>query len=968
MLNGLIERDGELGRIDALLAGARAGNGGVLVVTGPAGIGKSSLLGEARERARLAGMRVLAGRGGELEGDFSFGVARQLFERLLTTVAQAERDALLAGAARLALAAMEDAGAAPSAVAAGDPPFAVVHGLYWLAVNASVAGPVLVAIDDLQWADQASLRFLLYLADRLAGLPVALVVTWRTGETSAAGTAADCLARLAQIAAEGVVSPGALSRAAVRSLLSGAFGTTPAEEFVAACHAVSGGNPFLVRELAGELLADGAEPDEAAAGRVADLGPRPVARAVALRVTRLGPAAGELARAAAILGDGAALRHAAALAGVGLADAAVAADGLAGIGVFEPGTPLRFVHSIVRTAVHDDIPETIRGLRHAEAARLLVAEGADADTVCAHLLVCEPAGSAEVVAQLRAAAARAAGRGAPESAVAYVRRALTETEDMSLRAVLLHELGLAEKVLLDPAAAGHLRESLGLAETTSRRAVIAADLAELLVLAGNWEAGLAIVHTALDELAGYAEEPGDSLSSAIAHLQAWWARFAAYDPDLVGEFDHLLPQLLDTARGRAAGPRTLAGLLAGVLAWRGEPAATVLGLLDHALDGNRLLAQVDSNPLIVAQTVFAAVWLEDPARAEELASELLALSRSRGSVSALAIAAYARAAIGSRRGELVGAETAVRAVIETAQEHGGTFAIAGTLYWAADALIERAGLADIAALATGIKLEPALARTATGAMLQEVRGRLALASGDYLAARGELQAAAETFTALQQLSPGTCWRSALALALAGQDSAQALRLADSDLDAARRAGSPRPAGIALRTRGMLRGGQPGLADLREAVAVLQESGARLEHARALVELGAALRRANQRSAAREPLRAGLDLAYGCGAGRLAHRAATELRATGARPRRAALTGLEALTPSERRVAELAAGGMTNPEVAQALFVTLNTVEGHLRHVYQKLAISSRGQLPAALRSAAPPLSMRPGGQAATAAR
>jgi DNA-binding CsgD family transcriptional regulator len=195
-----------------------------------------------------------------------------------------------------------------------------------------------------------------------------------------------------------------------------------------------------------------------------------------------------------------------------------------------------------------------------------------------------------------------------------------------------------------------------------------------------------------------------------------------------------------------------------------------------------------------------------------------------------------------------------------------------------------------------------------------------------------------------------------------------LRLADSDLDAARRAGSPRPAGIALRTRGMLRGGQRGLDDLREAVAILRETGARLEHARALVELGAALRRANQRSAAREPLRAGLDLAYRCGAGRLAQRAATELRATGARPRRAVLTGLEALTPSERRVAELAAGGMSNPEIAQALFVTLNTVEGHLRHVYQKLAISSRGQLPAALRSAAPPLSIRPDEQRAAVAR
>src|SRR5262249_45130031 len=141
------------------------------------------------------------------------------------------------------------------------------------------------------------------------------------------------------------------------------------------------------------------------------------------RGPRRGPAAGEIARGAAVLGDGAALRHAAALAGVGLAEAAACADGLAGIGVFEPGTPLRFVHSIVRTAVHDDIPEADRGLRHAAAARLLAAEGADPDVVCAHLLVCEPVGSAEVVDRLRAAAARALGRGAPESAAAYLRRA-----------------------------------------------------------------------------------------------------------------------------------------------------------------------------------------------------------------------------------------------------------------------------------------------------------------------------------------------------------------------------------------------------------------------------------------------------------------------------------------------------------------------------------------------------------------
>ena len=164
---------------------------------------------------------------------------------------------------------------------------------------------------------------------------------------------------------------------------------------------------------------------------------------------------------------------------------------------------------------------------------------------------------------------------------------------------------------------------------------------------------------------------------------------------------------------------------------------------------------------------------------------------------------------------------------------------------------------------------------------------------------------------------------------------------------------PRPAGVALRTRGMLAGGQRGLDDLREAAGLLASCGAGLEHARALVELGAALRRSNQRTAAREPLREGLDLAYRGGAGRLAQRATDELRAAGAKPRRASLTGLEALTPSERRVAELAASGMSNPEIAQAVFVTLNTVEGHLRHVYQKLSVSSRTELPAALRSAVP---------------
>jgi DNA-binding CsgD family transcriptional regulator len=406
----------------------------------------------------------------------------------------------------------------------------------------------------------------------------------------------------------------------------------------------------------------------------------------------------------------------------------------------------------------------------------------------------------------------------------------------------------------------------------------------------------------------------------------------------------------------------LAGLLAGVLAWRGERGVGVLALLDHALDHGRLFARVDADPLMAAQALCSPIMWEQLGRAEELADQLLAQSRSRGSVVGLVIAACMHAAVRARGGELVGAETDVRTAIEIAMEYELAFAIPSALWYGADALIERPELADVAPLADVGALPPDFARTASGAMLREVRGRLALAADDIKTARAELRAAADTYETLHLLNPGaSCWRSALALAVAAEDPAEARRLADSELEDARRAGLPRPAGIALRTRGLLEGGERGLRDLHEATELAAASGARLEHARGLVEVGAALRRANQRTAAREPLRTGLDLAHRCGATRLAQRARAELLAAGARPRRGALTGLEALTASERRVAELAAAGMSNPEIAQALFVTLNTVEGHLRHAYQKLSISSRGQLAAALRSAAPDTAAQPGG-------
>jgi DNA-binding CsgD family transcriptional regulator len=230
--------------------------------------------------------------------------------------------------------------------------------------------------------------------------------------------------------------------------------------------------------------------------------------------------------------------------------------------------------------------------------------------------------------------------------------------------------------------------------------------------------------------------------------------------------------------------------------------------------------------------------------------------------------------------------------------------------------------------------------------------RLRIARGDLAGGAAELLDAGRSFESVDTRNPALiAWRSSAALALAQLENRnEARRLAGEEVELARNWGAPRALGAALRVAGLLEGGDGGLARLSEAVELLSGPPAKLEQARARTELGAALRRAGQRAQAREHLRRAVELATICGAAPLAARAETELLATGARPRRIALSGVESLTPSERRVAELAAQGPTNREIAQALFVTQRTVEVHLTSVFRKLDIRSRSQLAAALES------------------
>jgi len=306
-----------------------------------------------------------------------------------------------------------------------------------------------------------------------------------------------------------------------------------------------------------------------------------------------------------------------------------------------------------------------------------------------------------------------------------------------------------------------------------------------------------------------------------------------------------------------------------------------------------------------------------------------------------------RAAIELRRGQIGPAEADARAAIELATAHGLHFIAPHTYSFLDEALIEQGGLEQAAILLEHAELGP-MQGTRPEVRFLHTRARARLACGNHQAAIADLRTC-QTQEAFGFRNPNVlAWRSTLALALPDNARAEALDLADLELDLARKIGQPRAIGVALRARGLLSKGEEQISLLRQAATTLAASPSRLEHARALTDLGAALRRSSQRREARPLLAHALDMAAGCGALALAARARDELVTAGARPRRERLRGIDALTASERRVAQMAATGMTNREIAQALFVTTKAIAGHLTHAYEKLEIAGRAQLPSGL--------------------
>jgi DNA-binding CsgD family transcriptional regulator len=918
-----------------VLDSAKAGSGRLVAIEAAAGLGKTRLLEATLDQAREREFLTFRARGSELEREFPFGVVRQLFEPVLAGMPPARRDALFAGAARFARPLFfphEDGGQW-----ATDSSFQALYGIYWVLQGLGAKRPLAVGVDDAQWADSPSLRFLAFLAARLDGLPLGLVITARPPERQGENTV---LERIVEAPQERPLSPQPLSDDAVAELCATELAGEPDPAFARACRRASGGNPFFLRALLRELSDGNVEPSAAEAARVVRVTPRAVSHAVLMRLSALPPAAARLTKAVAILGDGVELPHAAALEDLERSTAAEAADLLAGAAILKPSRGLEFTHPIIRDAVYAELAVHERAEAHARAARLLMDAEAPAQRIASQLLEAPPAADERAVNALCTAAQEARTQGAPEVAAEYLRRALAEPPPAPRRASILLDLGSAAALAGQPDAADRLEAALEITPDPDTKLRAAAELGQVLTYASRADRAPAVVRRTVEELEPPQKQGLELTLLVMAQIMLGPREMAR---DLIERASRAVEH------GGADAPRWLLGLVAIQRAIADGTAQDAVRISEWAIASQRgVEATIDTpHPYFIAAALALADRIE---LGERHLTEIIDAAQERGSVRQFASASAMRAWVRFRRGGLADAEVDALAYLDLGQGHEWEFFGPIALAALVDVRREHGNLQGAEEALGLLDPERQITDSVLYQQLRMSRVRLRLAQGRPRDALTDIEDCARWQREWRaRNSAWVPWRTFAALARVQLgEREEARRLADEELSLAEGFGAARGIGIALRARGLAAEKEESVELLGRAVSVLETSPARLEHARALADLGAALRRSNRRSDARPPLRQALDIAHGLGATALAEHVEIELAATGARARRVVRRGVDELTPSERRVARMAADGMSNPEIAQALFVTLKTVETHLSGTYRKLGIGSRSELAAAM--------------------
>lgn len=934
----LLERRSELESASVALGQAASGEGRILLVEGPAGIGKTRLLAAIGEMASQAGFEVHRGGGDDLESGFAYGVLRQLLAPALARLNAAERAVVLEGPASFVASVVEGT-VGDGANGLGDEGLRAAYGLYQLVQDLAESRPRLSCVDDAQWADLPSLHALGFVARRLTGLPVLLVFASRR---SVEGPVKNLLGRLEPISGTRRLDLSPLGEEAVSTLARAALDRDLDASLCRRLWQMTGGNPFLVRELLVELAVDEKEWDNLASSAIECLVPHQVGRSVLRRLAAEGATAMNLAEAVAVLGEGA-LQEVAQLAGLGELEAVAAADRLVAVEILAPGTHLRFAHPILRQAVRAQIPPARRSLAHAQAARMLADQGQPLDRVAAQLLEALARADRWVVETLVAAAGQERLRGSPETAASLLARALAEPARPELRPRITLSLAEAQAQSGHSDAVATARHALACARGTTEEPEARLHLIRTLGLTGDF-------WSALDLLGGGSGEEAALDPELAVQLEAELLGIARLHiptrHEALARLHRLAPLALPP---RPASVVLLANLALAALE-RNEAPPKVAELAALALTEDWL---IESGTFQLAYACEALMYIDRFEEAKRACDAAVEAAQRSGSLMLAVIAYGMRSNLNVRRG----------AVAQGAADARISYELSGELV--ARGLppeghpFGRAHLAN-ALMAQGewdeagrVLADPDPAeRAVENPMYLERRGRFRLARGDAAGALEDLLACGRELAGRGGVDTPAmlAWRSQAALALLNMaEKPRAQELVTEELQLATIAQVPGAIGEALVTTGLIEGGDQGIRRLRDAVDVLEASPRVLTRVRALAELGSMLRRNRKSQAARPFLVAALDLAHRHGATGLEDRAREELVIAGGRPRRAATTGLEALTATESRVAQLVVQGLTNRQIASSLFVSTRTVTTHLTHVYQKLGMVNRAELSAFLK-------------------
>ena len=884
-------------------------------------------------------MEVLSARATDLEQDFPFSLARQIFESQLTELSQVELETLIegAGAARWALGI--DPGGEPT-----HDSFAVLHGLYWITAALADKKPLLLAVDDVHLADAGSLDFLGFLQPRLEELPVLLVLAMRPNEPDSSGG----VGRLLNDTSVRNLPLMPLSKEAATELLAQELEKEPDRAFADACHEATGGNPFFVRELGRSLHERGIEPVGKFTHGVQELVPDRVARMVLGRIGRLSQTAKEVARALSILGEDTEPILVAELVDIPIDSVQEAADELRAATIFDSGVSLRFTHPLIHSSVYADIPAGERAAAHGRAAALLRERGVAPERIATQLLAFEPRGERATVQTLLEAGERALSAGAPRSAIAYLTRALREPPPPDLQTQVIDSLLTAGIRTGDISGLDEIEAAL--VEELKRTPALRHRLAPKLTVwmgfgKGQFDEATALLREAL----AAAEEEGDvdrafQLEAQLSSIAMLLPPSDGTEPDVLDVTRYVDRIDQDSPAGRLAAAMELFSVI-------GNGTATeAVNVAERALEKDGLFFGEEPAFIASALPVIALVFADELDAAMRGAEHAIRIARERDATPGFVLGWYLRAVVELARGNLVAAEADMRQTIDVAQLIGlSPAALMVSVPPFMEILIERNELdAAEAELAAYGMVDGPIPETRVFSVLRQKRGQLRVE-------KGELELAAEDFAFAHGDHLGL---GAVQAAMAAPFAVQALLAVDErekafviyeHLEASvRHFGAPNAIAQVLRAGAMLRGGKDGIGMLVEAAGMLEESPRRLQHAHVLADLGAALRRSGRRVDSRPPLSKALRLARRCGGIRLAKRVQEELEASGETVRRYTPIGVESLTPSERRVAELAASGMTNRQIAQSLFVTVKTVEAHLSSTYDKLDIRSRKNLASTL--------------------